>query len=81
MPQSLTAPIVQAQPCTFYVGGAKTRELMARDPRTQIMEEVYIPIPGATAGATTSTMRDYLSYGRAIVGDMARALGVEGHRK
>lgn len=58
---------------TFYAPQAELRErLNIQDPRIQVMEEVYEPVPGAKAGETETNLNDYISYGSALMGDFKR---------
>jgi len=49
--------------------------LAANDPNSQrvaAMEAVHQPIPGAKAGREEPSMKEYLSYGKAVMSDMFR---------
>lgn len=46
------------------------------DDRVAAMESVHQPVHGATSGATTATLSDYVSYGKSLLGDLARKTGL-----
>lgn len=52
------------------------QEVVSREQasREQAMESVHTPVPGAQAGATNTSFKEYVTYGKALLGDFARKL-------
>ena len=51
------------------------KQVAANDPNSQrvaAMEAVHQPVPGAKAGREEPSMKEYLSYGKAVMSDMFR---------
>lgn len=46
-----------------------------KDSRKQAMEQVYNPVPGSQSGATSTSLNDYVSYGKSLLSDLKRKLG------
>lgn len=59
-----------------YLAALMDPRLEFKDPRCAVMESVYKPIPGAKSGAQSTSLNDYITYGRNVLGDLARKLGV-----